>query len=55
MFITPFLTSVLGFTIAEEVPDYTTMFDGGIILLGILLFNLRGRIYEKPYDTKNQL
>ncbi|MDC7286194.1 DMT family transporter [Blautia schinkii] len=55
MFITPFLTSILAFIIAKEVPDYTTLLGGGIILSGVLFFNLGGRIYKNPYDTKNQL
>lgn len=55
MFITPFLTSILAFIIAKEVPDSTTLLGGGIILSGVLFFNLEGRIYESPYDTKNQL
>lgn len=44
MFITPFLTSLLGFIIAGEVPDYATLFGGGIILLGVLIFNFGWRI-----------
>ncbi len=39
MFITPFLTSVLGFIIVGEVPDRATLCGGGIILFGVLLFN----------------
>jgi drug/metabolite transporter (DMT)-like permease len=39
MFITPLLTSILGFLIAREVPDRATFVGGGIILAGILLFN----------------
>jgi len=39
MFITPLLTSILGFLIAREVPDRATLTGGGIILTGILLFN----------------
>jgi drug/metabolite transporter (DMT)-like permease len=43
MFVTPFLTSVLGFLIAGETPDLATILGGGVILLGLLLFNLAGR------------
>lgn len=46
MFVTPFLTSVLGFLIAGEVPDRSTVFGGAIILLGVFVFNFGGRIYE---------
>lgn len=42
MFITPFLTSLLGFLIAHEIPDLATVIGGGIILSGVLLFNFGG-------------
>ena len=42
MFITPFLTSIFGFLFADEIPDTATVIGGGIILLGVLLFNLSG-------------
>ena len=42
MFITPFLTSIFGFLFAGEIPDTATVIGGGIILLGVLLFNLSG-------------
>ncbi len=41
MFITPFVTSVLGFLIANEIPEPSTIVGGGIILLGAFLFNYR--------------
>lgn len=44
MFGTPFLTSILGFLIAGEVPDRATIAGGSIILLGIFLFNFGGKI-----------
>lgn len=44
MFITPFLASVLGFLIAGEVPDRATLYGGGIILAGVLIFNFGGRL-----------
>ena len=40
MFVTPFLTSVLGFLIVGEIPDHATLCGGGIILIGILIFNI---------------
>lgn len=43
MFVTPFLTSILGFLIAGEVPDRGTQIGGGIILIGLLIFNFGGR------------
>ncbi len=39
MFITPFITSILGFMLAGEIPDKATLVGGGIILFGILIFN----------------
>ena len=42
MFLTPFVTSILGFFIAGEVPDRATVLGGGIILLGMLLYQSGG-------------
>jgi drug/metabolite transporter (DMT)-like permease len=42
MFLTPFVTSILGFVISRELPDQATVFGGIIILAGVLLFNLAG-------------
>lgn len=39
MFATPFLSSFMGFLLAGEVPDRSTLAGGGIILLGVFLFN----------------
>ena len=47
MFVTPFLTSVLGFLLAGEVPDQATLVGGGIILLGVFLFNFGGRFLKE--------
>lgn len=46
MFITPFLTSVLGFLLAGEVPDRATVLGGGVILFGVFIFNFGGRLRE---------
>lgn len=57
MFITPFLTSLLGFIIACEVPEPSTLVGGGMILLGIFIFNFGGKLYEalrNKYDCKAQ-
>ncbi len=43
MFLTPLVTSVLGFLIAGEVPDRATVLGGGIILLGMLVFQFGGK------------
>ncbi|MBE6995602.1 MAG: DMT family transporter [Ruminococcaceae bacterium] len=47
MFVTPFLTSILGFLLAGEVPDRATLAGGSIILLGVLLFNFGGKLRRK--------
>ncbi|MGI6663840.1 MAG: DMT family transporter [Christensenellaceae bacterium] len=50
MFITPFLTTLLGFLISKEIPDCSTIFGGTIILLGLIIFNFGERLYSsKPY------
>ena len=46
-FVTPFLTSILGFLLAGEVPDRATLVGGGIILLGVFLFNFGGRFLKE--------
>lgn len=47
MFVTPFLTSILGFLLAGEVPDQATLIGGSIILLGVILFNFGGNLFHK--------
>ena len=47
MFVTPFLTSILGFLLAGEVPDRATVIGGSIILLGVLLFNFGGKFHKE--------
>lgn len=44
MFLTPFLTSILGFVIAKEIPDSATLVGGAIILAGVFLFNFHGKL-----------
>lgn len=46
MFFTPFITGVLGFVIAGEVPDRATLAGGAIIILGVFLFNFGGRLFD---------
>lgn len=47
MFITPFLTSLLGFVIAGELPDVPTIAGGVVILTGVLIFNFGESIYKR--------
>ena len=53
MFLTPFLTSILGFIIAGEIPEPPTLVGGAIILFGILIFNFGGKIYEFLFHKKS--
>ena len=47
MFITPFITSLLGFLLLQETLDKPTLLGGGIILTGVLLFNFGGRLFGR--------
>ena len=51
MFVTPFLTTVLGFVMMGEVPDPSTMLGGIIILLGLFLFNKENLL--EPLKNRN--
>lgn len=53
MFVTPFLTSILGFLLVKEVPDLATIIGGGIILLGLFVFNFGEKINTTLF-MKNQ-
>lgn len=44
MFITPLLTTLLGFLITKEIPDWSTVYGGTIILLGLFIFNFGERL-----------
>lgn len=43
MFITPLLSSLLGFILLKEIPNIGTFIGGTIIILSIILFNLKGK------------
>ena len=47
MFVTPFLTSLLGAAVLGEVPGPSTLVGGGIILAGVLLFNFGGQMQRR--------
>ncbi len=51
MFLTPFLTTLLGFLLAHERPDLPTYAGGGLILLGVLIFNFGGRLRARILRT----
>lgn len=52
MFATPFLSSLMGFLLAGEVPDQSTLIGGGIILLGVFLFNFGETAWRKLTGQK---
>jgi drug/metabolite transporter (DMT)-like permease len=46
MFVTPLLTSILGFVIAGETIDISTLVGGTIIILSLLIFNIGGKYHN---------
>lgn len=50
MFVTPFLTTILGFVMMGEVPDKSTILGGIIILSGLFLFNKEN--FLEPFRNK---
>lgn len=53
MFLTPFLTSLLGFLLAGEVPDQATLIGGAVILLGVFLFNFEGAAWRTVFRGRS--
>ena len=47
MFITPFLTTLLGFVLTHEKPDGSTIAGSLVILTGVLIFNFGDRLFAK--------
>jgi drug/metabolite transporter (DMT)-like permease len=45
MFLTPILTSILGFIMINEKPNKQTILGGSIILLGMLLYNFGKKLF----------
>lgn len=43
MFVTPLLSTALGFMLLKEIPNMGTFIGGAIIILSIILFNLKGK------------
>ena len=43
MFVTPLLSTIMGFTILHEVPNAGTFIGGAIIIISIVVFNLKGK------------
>jgi drug/metabolite transporter (DMT)-like permease len=44
MFLTPFLTVILGIMLAKEIPDLSTIIGGTIIIIGMLVYNFSYKI-----------
>ncbi|MCL1914433.1 MAG: DMT family transporter [Eubacteriaceae bacterium] len=51
MFLTPFVTSILGFLLLGEVPSKPTLIGGGIILVGMLFFNYNPKEQASNADS----
>ena len=43
MFVTPLLSTIMGFIILHEVPNAGTFIGGAIIIISIVLINLKGK------------
>ena len=43
MFVTPLLSTIMGFIILSEVPNAGTFIGGAIIIISIVVFNLKGK------------
>lgn len=43
MFVTPLLSTIMGFLILHEVPNAGTFLGGAMIICGLVLFNLKGK------------
>ncbi|MEN6351198.1 MAG: DMT family transporter [Syntrophomonas sp.] len=52
MFVTPLLTSLLGFVLANERLDFPTIMGGSIILTGVLVFNFGEMICARLFRTE---
>ena len=50
MFVTPFLTTILGFIMIYEIPDKATILGGIIILSGLFIFNKES--FLEPFKNK---
>jgi len=55
MFLTPFLTTLLGILIAKEIPDFVTIIGGIIIMIGMFIYNFFDKIIMKIYKTEKNI
>jgi drug/metabolite transporter (DMT)-like permease len=51
MFLTPFLTTLMGILIAKEIPDFATIIGGIIIIIGMFIYNFFDKIILKICRT----
>ena len=51
MFLTPFLTTLMGILIAKEIPDFATIIGGIIIIVGMFIYNFFDKIILKISRT----
>jgi drug/metabolite transporter (DMT)-like permease len=52
MFVTPFLTAILGMVIAQETLDLSTIIGGSIIMLGMFIYNFYEKINLKINEKR---
>lgn len=43
MFVTPLLSTIMGFIILKEIPNLGTFIGGALIIISIIIFNLKGK------------
>ncbi len=55
MFVTPFLTALLGFLLAGELPDLSTVAGGAIVLTGMFIFNFGDRIRARVSSKRRAI
>jgi drug/metabolite transporter (DMT)-like permease len=54
MFLTPFLTAILGILLAKEIPDFSTIIGGIIILGGMFIYNFSDKIIMYARTAHNR-
>jgi len=52
IFLTPFITTILGFLLANEIPDFTTIVGGIIIIIGMFIYYFYDIIIKRTGNKK---
>ena len=52
MFLTPFLTTLLGIFLAKETPDWATIIGGLIIIVGMFIYNFLDKIVLRVNEAR---